>query len=262
MRKSIKIGDKEYKSKKDALSYYKNILNSYDFDEILNDDDFDDLLDLIIYDEEFDEMNSNENPVQALEVNTESKNAIIEDNEEEEEIFIQNIKIGRSQFNTKCFELVYNDLTTEYISYLIIMNRPKIDYGKLFHNASRNAIHKDIIALKQQYFKDNTQGKGYVKCQESGELCKWNDLVVDHRQPNTLSIIQDRFKELNSLNVTQIEYIIDDKNLLVFKDSNLAEKFRIYHKEKANLRVVKKELNSSRASMGRVKQSGKDLKIK
>ena len=34
-----------------------------------------------------------------------------------------------------------------------------------------------------------------------------------------------------------------------------------YHKEKANLRVVKKEKNLSRTGMARVKQSTNDLKI-
>lgn len=261
MRKSIKIGDKEYKSKKDALSYYKNILNSYDFDAILNDNDFDDLLDLIIYDEECNEINANENPVQPSEVNCANKNVIIEDNEEEE-IFIQDIKIGRSQFNTKCFELIYNDSSTDYVSYVMIINQPKVDKEKRFDKACRNTVQEDIIKLKQQYFKDNTQGKGYVKCQETGHMCKWDDLVVDHRQPNTLSIIIERFKELNSIDTDGIEYFKDDKNLFMFRDDTLAEMFRKYHNEKANLRVVKKEINSSRAFMGRVKQSGKDLKIK
>ena len=46
----IKIGDKEYKYKKDALIYYKSILNSYNFEDSLNDDHFNDLIDLIDFD--------------------------------------------------------------------------------------------------------------------------------------------------------------------------------------------------------------------
>ena len=46
MRKAIKIGEKEFASKKEALNYYKAILNSYDFGETLKPNDFYDILDL------------------------------------------------------------------------------------------------------------------------------------------------------------------------------------------------------------------------
>lgn len=50
MRKPFKIGQKEYKFKKDAITHYRTILNSYDFGQSLNDSDFDDLIDLLEYD--------------------------------------------------------------------------------------------------------------------------------------------------------------------------------------------------------------------
>ena len=40
MRKKIKIGEKEFLTKKEALSHYKVILNSYDFGESINEQDF------------------------------------------------------------------------------------------------------------------------------------------------------------------------------------------------------------------------------
>jgi hypothetical protein len=259
MRKPIQIGEKFYKSKKEALLHYKTILNLYDFDEVLNDDDFNDLLDLIIYDEEFDEGNSDEISSQVIDV---GEDLVENEIEEEEEILIQDIKIGRSSFNTKFFELLYSDLTTEFFSYLLVINRPKVDKENLLRRACRNAVFKDITAVKQQYFKDNTQGGGYVKCQETGDLCKWDDLVVDHRQPNTLSMIIERFKELHQIDIKDLEFIVDDNNQILFQDELLTQKFRNYHRDKANLRVVKKECNSSRTAMARVKQSNKDLKIK
>jgi hypothetical protein len=39
MKPPIKIRNKEFKYKKDALLYFKIMLNSYGFDEILKDDD-------------------------------------------------------------------------------------------------------------------------------------------------------------------------------------------------------------------------------
>ena len=49
MRQMIKIGDKEFKFKKDALKYYKEILNSYNFGEILTDNHYNDIIDLLNY---------------------------------------------------------------------------------------------------------------------------------------------------------------------------------------------------------------------
>jgi len=45
----IKIGEKEYKSKKDAILHYKKFLNSCDFGQSLNDADFYDLIDLLTF---------------------------------------------------------------------------------------------------------------------------------------------------------------------------------------------------------------------
>lgn len=250
MRKPIQIGEKLYKSKSQALLHYKTILNSYDFGETLNDKDFDDVIDLLVYDEEINNG-----------INEEIDSEILVE-EFEEELFIEKIRVAKVQFNTKCFERVWSDGSTDYTSYTFLINQPQKNADRYFTIACRNTIQQDLINLKQQYFKDNTLGTGNVKCQETGHICKWDDLVVDHRQPNTFSIIIDRFKEVFQIDINQIEYNTDDKNLTIFRDSNLSEKFRTYHKEKANLRVVKKEVNSSRASMGRVKQNSKDLKIK
>lgn len=100
-----------------------------------------------------------------------------------------------------------------------------------------------------------------MKCQETGKLCRWEDLVVDHRQPNTFSIIVDRFKEVKKIDTSKIEYFVNDNNFLLFSNQNLLTEFVFYHKTKANLRVVKKENNLSRTGMARVKQTTVDLKI-
>ncbi len=93
--------------------------------------------------------------------------------------------------------------------------------------------------------------KGQVKCQETGILSTWTELTVDHRQPNTFSVILDRFKELNGFDLDKIKYKSDDNNFIIFDDSNIAELFREYHKEKANLRLVRNECNSVRTSLAR-----------
>ncbi|MCW0482585.1 DUF3223 domain-containing protein [Gaoshiqia sediminis] len=47
MRETVRIGSKEFVSKKEALNYYKAILNSYEFGETVKKDDFIDIMDLL-----------------------------------------------------------------------------------------------------------------------------------------------------------------------------------------------------------------------
>lgn len=142
-----------------------------------------------------------------------------------------------------------------------MINNTKYTPEKLFYVACRNAIHKDINALKQEYFNENSV-KGLVKCQETGLLSKWTELAVDHRQPNTFSIIVDRFKEVNRIELDIIEFSSNDQNHIIFKDDSLTEQFRNYHMQKANLRIVRIECNSSRTGLARIKRTSKDLTIK
>ena len=285
MGMSIKIGQKEFRLKKDAIAHYKTILNSYKFGQSLNDSDFDDIIDLLNYryanylvdvedaEQDNEDVMDSDTVVDKSEETKEIPAKIgqlslpfVTDNDKDKEeegegLLIIDIKIAKAQFNTKCFELFYNDGTSSYMSYLMILNNTRYTPEKLFSIACRNAIHSDIMAVKQTYFDENSV-KGQVKCQETGILSKWTELVVDHRQPNTFSIIVDRFKEINQIKLDAISYDSNEQNHIVFRSSKLLNAFKKYHKEKANLRIIRKERNASRTGMARVKRSTKDLIIK
>lgn len=232
MRKIIEIGEKEFATKKDALNYYKTILNSYEFGETLNKDDLKAILEL-------------------LDTHPRVKEKI--------GVGIEKIRIAKVKFNTKAFELVRVDSSTEYFSYTKRINAPKSDFTK-FREACRQAIQEDLRNVKLAYF-DKFSKKGKVKCQETGELLKWEDLSVDHRQPNTFSVIVDRFIELNNLNIGEIKYFEIGGDMDEIADDELKEKFSQYHKDKANLRIVKKDLNLGRSYQARVNRQNKDLTI-
>lgn len=201
MRKPIKIGEIEFPTKESALEYFKNILNSYDFNEELDTIDAKDVLAL-------------------LELHPNIKEKI--------GVGIKSIRIGRAKFNNKSFELIRLDNSTTLFSYTKRINSPKSDFTR-FIEACREAVQNDLINVKQNYF-DTYSKKGRVQCQETGKLLKWEELNIDHRQPNTFSIIVDRFIELNNLDLKQIEYvqIMGGPNKLA--DEILKEKFIQYHK--------------------------------
>lgn len=243
MKPILTIGAKEYKFKKDALAHYRMILNSYKFNESLNDEDFKDLLDLLEY-------NDNRENSDKEEIHSSNLASLI-----------KTIKVSKAQFNKKCFEVFYNDDSSCFISYIMIINNTKLSPADLFYKACRNTIHGDIRSVKQEYF-DKHSVKGMVKCQETQILSKWEELVVDHRQPNTFSMIVERFKEYYKVNLNRVNYIINDDNLLVFRNPKATHRFRMFHKDKATLRIVRKECNLARASMARIKKTKADLTVK
>lgn len=76
MKKTFRIGQKEYKFKKDAIAHYRTILNAYDFGQSLNDSDFDDLIDLLNY-AYFNDLAEMENSEQNIEEERDDDNNII-----------------------------------------------------------------------------------------------------------------------------------------------------------------------------------------
>ncbi len=228
----INIGDMIFTSKKEALSYFRNILNSYNVDEFIHGNDFRDVSFLVEYGMNEDEL---------------LKSGIKE------------IQIIEVQYNTKCFEITFGDEYKHTFSYIYAINGKRKPLTK-FTIACRNTIQEDLHRVKKKYF-DEYSKKSKVKCQETGVLSSWDEINVDHRQPNTLSIIIDRYIELNSINVNDVVYQRDDINRIIFLDKKITVSFRKYHKEKANLRIVRKEINLRRSYQARLSKQTKDRKI-
>ena len=97
MRKPFKIGQKEYKFKKDAVAHYRTILNSYDLGQSLNDSDFDDLIDLLDFDY-FNYLAEIETTGEDNDHNIQLELELTETNDESEvELTITDIKIAKVQ---------------------------------------------------------------------------------------------------------------------------------------------------------------------
>ncbi|NOQ93533.1 MAG: hypothetical protein GQ547_02730 [Methylophaga sp.] len=129
-----------------------------------------------------------------------------------------------------------------------------------FRNACRQSIQSDLRKVKLSYFREHSI-KGRVKCQESNELLKWEELNIDHRQPNTFSVIVERFVEKNSITLESIEYNEIDGGQDELADIKLKELFILFHKEKANLRLINQGLNLGRSHQSRINRQKKDLVI-
>lgn len=232
MEKWSHVGNLYFKYKKDVISYYKKILNKYDFKESLDEQDFNDVLNL-------------------LKIHPNAQEII--------GAGIKEIIVDETRYKTKCFNAIRVDSSSEIFSYIKCINGNLSPLAK-FRKTCRDVISDDLRLVKLSFFKRNSK-KGRVRCQETGKLSCWHELNVDHRQPNTFSMIVDRFIELHGIDLKTVEYIEVIDNVYLFKDNDLAEKFRRYHKEKSNLRLVRKDKNLRRSYLARNKRQKKDLKI-
>lgn len=228
----MRIREKEFKYKKDALKYFSEILSSYKPNQTVNEMDFKDLIGLI---------------------------EIRPDVDAKIGCGIKSIQVIEVRYKTKCFELVREDGSKEVFSYRNSINgksKPLLKFSK----TCRETINEDLRNVKLAYFK-KFSSKGQVKCQETGELCKWEELNVDHRQPNTFSVIVDRFIEVYQIDINTVEYTEIMDGVYHFTDIELAGNFKKYHRDKANLRLVMKGKNLSRSHQARVNRQQKDLTI-
>lgn len=232
MKNKIKIGVLTFKYKKDALLYFKNILNSYKFGEILNSADYEDVLSL-------------------LKTHKKAKEKIGSG--------VKEFKVDEIRYKTKCFYIIRDDSMPDVFSYTKCINGNYSPITK-FSRTCRDLVGDDLRSVKLSYFKDRSK-KGKVKCQETGELSFWEELNVDHRQPNTFSVIVDRFIEVNKIDLSLVQYIEIIDSVYTFKDISLSKKFQEYHKLKANLRLVRKDKNLGRSHQARIKRQKRDLVI-
>lgn len=232
MKKPIQIGNIKFSSKKEALNHFNTILNSYNFGDILNDIDFKGIMELV---------KEHPNPDRKIGAG------------------IEKVRIAKLRFNTKSFELMRVDESSTYLSYTKRINKLKTKRTK-FSKVCRSTIQNDLRQVKLEYFKKHSK-KGKVKCQETNELLSWEELTVDHRQPNTFSVIVDRFIEVNNIDVETIKYIREKGQPDKFQNERIVDEFRSYHSQLANLRIVNKNLNLGRSNQARIKRQKKDLTI-
>lgn len=106
----------EFKHKKDALAYFKNIVNSYKPIQTINENDFKDLVELI------------------------------ENHPDKEEKIVCGIKknqVIEVRYKTKCFELIRKDGSTEVFSYRKRINSESNPLAK-FRKTCSETISEDL----------------------------------------------------------------------------------------------------------------------
>ncbi|ACZ12922.1 DCL family protein [Sulfurospirillum deleyianum] len=235
-RFTIKIGNQEFTSKTQALTFYKIILNAYKVGEELNRQDFASVKNLVYRDFENEE---------------------IEAYEKETGDYLKSVTVDlHPDFRgTQCFFLLYQSGKKALFGYRLAINND-LSNEKFFSRACRFTIANRLRDFKKHCFKNRP-----VKCALTNEIIEWEECQIDHKSPLTFSVIVKSFIIANKLDLSTIKYGAEN-GVEYFLDEELAQKFDLFHKEMAVLRILSTKENNKRASSARIKPTKKDGVLK
>lgn len=222
-KNKLKIIDKVFNTKKEALEYHKNILNSYEIDEKLNYNDFIDIKNLYLYDKNIKDININY-------------------------ILVKK----HTKYSNKCFYIFFSDGASDIFSYRLAINGALTNIQKFTH-ACREAVEYRIKKLKRSIFKRRP-----VFCTLSSRILEWEDAHIDHKAPLTFSVIVKAFIVSHDIDIDMIEFEEKD-GIVTFRDLGISVSFDKFHKNMALLRVVSKNENIKRSSNARIKATKNDF---
>ena len=190
-KKPIEIGVRFWEFQKDALKHYQDILSSYEIDDELIGEDFNEIFDLIKNHPSAEEKIGNG---------------------------VASIVVKGDAYGSKCFHIIRKDGSQDNFSYRKAVVGEARPFTK-FCQACRKAVEQDISNLKTKYFLDeNDFPKNQAKCQETGIEITRENSHVDHRHPNTFSVIVDRFIEIEHIDLNSVSYETEGQYGRIFRD--------------------------------------------
>jgi len=230
------IGGLEFKTKKAAKEYFKRMLAKYRDGDMVSDEDS-------VY-----------------------LDKLIERHPEA----AQKIGVGIKKFyrqitdeGTSCFWLERNDGSKTEFSYLTCVDAKGKSLYQEFAEACRECVKKDLIETKKEYFGKHAEPGGRVSCDITGEMIKFDESHLDHKKPMTFQVIVRTFIAAHSITLSRnvLTEPRDQQFTTAFTDKDLSEKFRDYHHNVAQLRVIKSKLNLSLGGSERIQKSSRPIKI-
>jgi hypothetical protein len=229
--KPVALGEYSFASKKDAYDFYARILNETDLDRNLEGEEYDRVLALLL------------NHPRALEKIGSGLKGI-------------KVSTGHNASN-RCFHAIRSDDTIEDFSIKKCINGDHSDFHK-FCIACRKAVEEEIRAYKREYFSQNGNSDGQVKCQATGKAISYDEAHADHREPFTFSAIVHFFVQAKQLDLSSVSYITAGQYGNSLADEELKESFKSWHKANAKLRVIDKRINLQKGYLGRVASTKAD----
>ena len=235
-REPIIIGSKEFKFQKDALAFFKDMLNSHKTNETIEGEAHYLLIALLARHPEA----------------------------------IQKIGVGVIRFykfptemGTKCFWLERSDGTKTDFSYIAAVKSKRKTLFQAFSEACRSAVREDLIEAKKSFFRENCDENGKVECEVTGKKIAIYESHLDHKSPHTFQVLVTLFIGAKEIEITEamFSWPQDAQFTTEFLDLNIKENFKSYHDKNADLRIITAGKNLSLGGSERRTRSKRPVRV-
>lgn len=232
----VKVGDQEFKTKKEALEFFRKILSKYNNGETINSEDTLHLHNLI-----------ERHPEQSQKIGC----------------GIAKFYKDKTDQPTSCFWLERIDGTKTDFSFYSCIDAKGTSLYQEFSEACREAVKNDLIESKKNHFKVNQNAEGKVPCDITGEMISFEESHLDHKKPMTFEVIVRTFRVSNGIipNRDILSSPKDNQFTTTFTNKAIADQFIKYHHEVADLRIIKKHINLQLGSSERIRHSKKPVTV-
>lgn len=150
---------------------------------------------------------------------------------------IKYIRIAQDKIwkKNKHMEIVRQDGSVIDFSYKKCLSGKDPSGIELFRIACRNAVSSDIAWFKKNYLKQNPV------CRHRGIALDQDNSHVDHVKPKTFIWLVDKFIKKEGIVIDKVE--IEGEIKKRFKNREIEERFKLFHRETAELELVSAEAN-------------------
>lgn len=138
--------------------------------------------------------------------------------------------------------------------------------SSMFNDACRLAVASDILVAKHNFFQNHPEADehGFVPCEVSGDLITFNTAHIDHVEPTFRQLV-NTFRAINGWTDSVTPGVLttskDGQFTTSFSDQNVADQFRLLHKNLAVCRVISSRENLAMSSRQRAPKIKFPVKI-
>lgn len=235
-RKPIVVGSKEFKFQKDALAFFKDMLNSSRTNKTIEGEGHDLLL-------------------AVLERHPEAPQKI--------GVGVERFYKAPTEMGTSCFWIERIDGSKTDFSYITAVKAKGKSLYQEFAEACRNTVRGDLIKTKEVFFSKHSDEDGKVECEVSGERIAIYESHLDHKKPLTFQVLVNTFISANNITITKemLSSPQDEQFETEFLDQNIKDGFKRYHHKVAQLRVINPKANLSLGGSERITKSKRPVEI-
>jgi hypothetical protein len=159
------------------------------------------------------------------------------------------------EYGTKCFQIVRTDGSTTDFSAPSAINAAPPPRKREVSQAFRSAVKDQINNARDAYFAAHADSGGKVPCAATKERVAKHEIHCDHRPPMTFEVLVTTFLTGRSLTVEQVPISApaDNQFSATITDAALLSDFVEYHRQLAQVDVIKKEVNLAQAARNRIR---------